>query len=126
MKIAVLGTGTVGQAVVGPISCTQISTRPTGNGLVTATAVGADGKPVEGVGLVLLATNGTDRLGSTVGMDSSDSPIGSDTASFFLQPGKYMIQAAENDTYQAGTAIPFEIKSAGQSVDLKVPVGKAK
>lgn len=118
--------GTVGEAVAGPISCTQLATRPTGNGLAAATAVDASGKPVEDVGVVLLAANGTDRLGTTVGMDSSDSPIGSDTASFFLLPGKYMVQAAENDTYAAGAPVPFEIKAAGDIVDVKVPVGKAK
>jgi hypothetical protein len=117
--------GTVGEAVVGPISFTQGATRPAGTGLLAATAVDANGKPVEGVGLTLIAANGKDRLGTTVGMDTNSSPIASDTASFFLKPGMDLVQAAENDTYNAGAPVPLEIKNAGEVQELKVPIGKA-
>lgn len=49
----------------------------------------------------------------------------SNTASHFLKPGAYTVEAAESDTHAAGTPVPFEIQT-GKTVVLKVPVGKAK
>jgi len=117
-------SGTLGEAVLGPVSFKQIATRPTGNGLLAAMAVDANGKPVADVGLSL--NNGTTLVGTTLGEDEGSNPIASNTASFFMQPGKYTLQAAENDTYSAGTPVPVEIKAAGDVQDLKVQVGKAK
>jgi hypothetical protein len=116
--------GGAGEAVLGPISFTQMATRPTGSGLLAATAVDANSQPVADVGLTL--NSGTTMLGTTLGMDDSSNPIASDTASFFLKPGMYTLQAAENDTYNAGAPVPLEIKAAGDVQELKVPVGKAK
>lgn len=115
---------TVGEAVVGPITFTQMAQRPSGNGLLAATAVDANGMPVENVGLIL--NSGSTMVATTIGQDSSSNAIASDTASFFLKPGKYTIQAGENDTYQAGTPVPLEIKAAGEVQTLKIPIGKSK
>lgn len=115
---------TVGEAVVGPITFTPMAARPTGNGLLAATAVDANGKPVENVGLIL--NSGSTMVATTIGQDSSSNPIASDTASFFLKPGMYTVQAGENDTYNAGAPVPLEIKTAGQVQEMKVPIGKAK
>jgi hypothetical protein len=113
-------TGEVGEAVVGPIQFTQTATRATSNGLIAATATDENGKPVSDVGLVV--TKGNDRVGTSVNEAAS---LASNTASFFLQPGTYSVQTAENDTLNAGTPVPFEIKT-GQAQELKVKIGKAK
>jgi hypothetical protein len=107
-----------GEAVVGPITFTQLATRPTGNGLLAATATDASGQPVAEVGLIV--KSGSDKLGTSVG-----AAITSNTASFFLKPGTYTVEAAETGTYKAGTPVPFEIKF-GQVQELKVKVGDKK
>jgi hypothetical protein len=116
--------GGAGEAILGPISFTQMATRPTGSGLLAATVVDANGSPVAGVGLTL--NSGSTMLGTTLGKDSTSKLIASDTASFFLTPGMYAIQAAENAAYQAGAPVPLEIKAAGDVQELKVTIGKAK
>jgi hypothetical protein len=110
--------GEVGEGVIGPITFVQTAARPTENGLVAATVTDANGAPVPEVGLVL--KKGSDVAGTSVAAD-----IISNTASFFLAPGAYTIEAAESDAYAAGTPVPFEIQT-GKTVVLKVPVGKAK
>jgi hypothetical protein len=113
-----------GEATLGPISFAQMATRPTGNGLLAVTAVDVNAKPVADVGLIL--SGGSTMLGTTLGQDSKSNPIASNTASFFLKPGMYAIQAAENKTHQAGDPVPLEIKNAGDVQELKVTIGKAK
>jgi hypothetical protein len=108
----------VGEGVFGPVTFAQTAARPTDNGLVAATATDANGAPVAGVGLVL--KKGSDVAGTSVG-----EAVISNTASFFLNPGTYTIEAPESDTYAAGAPVPFEIQT-GKTVVLKIPVGKAK
>jgi regulation of enolase protein 1 (concanavalin A-like superfamily) len=110
-------TGEVATGIVGPISFTQNATRPTGNGLVAATAVDANGAPVYNAGLVV-------KKGSDVVLTSVGDVWVSNTTSAFLAPGAYTIEATESDAYAAGAPVPFTIE-AGKSVVLKVPVGKA-
>jgi hypothetical protein len=113
-------TGQEAEAVVGPITFRQIALRPTGAGLVAATATGEDGKPVADTGLEVL--KGTERLGTSV---NEDSGIISNTASFFLAPGAYTVRAAENDTYAAGAPQAVDLKTGDVKV-LNAPVGAAK
>jgi hypothetical protein len=109
---------TLTEAVVGPFVYKQLATRPTTNGLVAATAVDANGKPVEGG--YLIVKKGSDVVGT-----SQTDPGPSNTASFFLAPGQYTIEAGETDVLAAGTPVPFEVKT-GVVEELKVPAGKPK
>jgi hypothetical protein len=108
------------EAVVGPITFTQLATRPTDKGLIAATATNDGGTPVADTGLEVL--KGSDVVGTSVHPDFS---FASNTASFFLAPGSYTVRSAENDTHAAGAPVPFEIKT-GALEELKVKVGKAK
>lgn len=110
--------GEVGEALLGPITFTQLATRPTNNGLVAATAVDENGAPARNVNLIL--KKGNDVIGQ-----SGNENWYSNTASFFLPPGAYTIQTSEGDEYQAGQPVPFQIET-GKTVILKVPVGKAR
>jgi hypothetical protein len=112
-------SGEVGEALLGPILFTQLATRPTTNGLIAATATDANGKPAADVNLIV--KKGSD----VVGRSGLEGDVASNTASFFLAPGAYTIEAAESDTYSAGTPVPFEIKTGVTQV-LKVQAGKPK
>lgn len=124
---AIHGTSdtTMVDAVVGPFQFTQTAARPTTSGLFVGTAVDANGKPVDGS--FLIVKKGTDVVGTTQTdkVDGNDGTGYSNTASFFLPPGQYTVEAGETDMNQASVPMPFEIKT-GETVDLKVPVGKAK
>jgi hypothetical protein len=110
--------GQEGEAVVGPIRFTQTAARPTTNGLVALTAVDADGAPVPDVGIEVLKAS--DIQGTSVG-----DVWASNTASFFLPPGTYTARVPEDDYYEAGEAVQFEVKT-GEVQVLKVKVGKEK
>jgi hypothetical protein len=109
---------TLTEAVVGPFQYKQLATRPTTNGLIAATAVDANGKPVEGGHLIV-------KKGADVVATSLTDPGPSNTASFFLPPGQYTIEASETDLLSAGTPVPFEVKT-GVVEELKVSAGKPK
>ncbi len=126
---AIHGTSdtTMVDALVGPFQFTQTAARPTQNGLFVGTAVDANGKPLDGS--FLIVKKGTDVVGTTKTdlVDGNAETGYSDTASFFLPPGQYTVEAGETDMNNAGTPVPFEIKTGlDQIQDLKVPAGKAK
>jgi hypothetical protein len=109
---------TLVDAVVGPFQYTQLTTRPTVNGLLAATATDAKGVPVDGSSLVV--KKGTDVVASTV------TTVGpSNTGSFFLAPGLYTIETGDTDKNAASLPVPFEVKTA-QAAELKVAVGAPK
>jgi len=118
---------TMVDAIVGPFQFTQTAARPTQNGLFVGTAVDASGKPLDGS--YLIVKKGTDVVGTTLtDMVDGNADTGySNTASFFLPPGQYTVQAGETDMNNAGVPVPFEIKTGlDQIQDLKVTAGKAK
>lgn len=112
------GTPTV--ATLGPITFTQLATRPTGKGLIAATATDDGGTPVADVALEVL--KGDEVVGTSY---NEDFDYRSNTASFFLDPGTYSIRAAEDDYYEAGAPVPFEV-ATGKVENLKVKVGALK
>jgi hypothetical protein len=110
------------EAIVGPFTITQTAARPTTNGLIVLTVVDDKGEPAPGAFLVVKDKDGNE-VGNT--NDGVSSVPTSNTASFFLAPGTYTVQAGETDQNAAGTPVPFEIKT-GQTQELKVKVGAPK
>jgi hypothetical protein len=109
-----VGTTDSTEAVLGPFQYTQLATRPTQNGLLAATAVDANGKPVADTYLVV--RKGNDIVGTT-----QTDPGLSNTGSFFLAPGSYTVTAA-SDVLNNGTPVPVEIKT-GEVTEIKAVVG---
>jgi hypothetical protein len=110
----------VDTGIFGPILFTQVATRPTNNGLIAATVVDEDGKPVPDVGLVI--QKGDERVGTSV---LEDQGLASNTGSAFLPPGVYTVRAAEDDTYAAGAPVTVEV-ATGKTTVLNLKVGAAK
>jgi hypothetical protein len=112
-----VGTTDSTEAVLGPFQFTELAPRVSLNGLLAATAVDANGKPVADTYLVV--RKGNDVVGTTL-----TDPGPSNTGSFFLAPGTYTVTAA-GDTFSDGKPVPVEIVT-GQVVDIKATVGAPK
>jgi hypothetical protein len=110
------------EAIVGPFTFTQTAARLTTNGLIALTAVDDKGEPAPGAFLIVKDKDGNE-IGNT--NDGVSTVPTSNTASFFLAPGQYTVQAGETDKTSAGVPVPFEIKT-GETQDLKIKVGASK
>ena len=80
------------------------------------------GEPAPGAFLIVKDKDGKE-VGNT--NDGVSTVPTSNTASFFLAPGQYTVQAGETDKTSAGVPVPFDIKT-GETQDLKIKVGAAK
>jgi hypothetical protein len=105
------------EALLGSFQFTQTATRATEKGLLSATAVDANGEPAADTYLV--ARSSSDTVGST------KTDVGpSNTGSFFLPAGKYTVTAM-SDGYNEGKPESIEIK-AGQAVEIRAARGAKK
>jgi hypothetical protein len=110
-------TSAATEAVLGPYQFTQSETRAPEKGLLAATAVDGNSKPVAETYLVV--RSGSDIVGTT------KTDVGpSNTGSFFLPAGKYTVTAL-GDGYNEGKPESFEIK-AGQTVEIRAALGAKK